>query len=341
VPRVLYCYPRLSSFIEIDRRLLAERFEVLDWCQPGRFANLARLLPLLLRSDAVVGWWASWHSFWPVTLAWLLRKPSALIVGGFDTASLPDVNWGFQQGGVRRFASRWVMRRATRLATNSHYLREEIERNIGFPPERVTVMHHGVPDRFGDAGPAERGHTALTVGYISDFNLTVKGLLPFVEAAALLPEVAFTLVGPAVDGSDELLRERAPANVTLTGWVDDDELAERYRTASVYVQPSRHEGFGMAVAEAMLAGCIPVVTHAGALPEVVGDAGVVVETPAPEVVADGVRRALAMPAAARQRARERALEHFSLEVRRRGLAGFVDDALAASRRPRERGSGGR
>ena len=58
------------------------------------------------------------------------------------------------------------------------------------------------------------------------------------------------------------------------------------------MQASRHEGFGLAVAEAMLAGCVPVVMNVTAMPEVVGDAGVLIESQRPEEVADGVRRAL-------------------------------------------------
>ena len=49
----------------------------------------------------VVGWWASWHTFLPITLAWLLRKPSLLIVGGFDTAAEPEYGYGYQLGGLR------------------------------------------------------------------------------------------------------------------------------------------------------------------------------------------------------------------------------------------------
>ena len=56
---------------------------------------------------------------------------------------------------------------------------------------------------------------------------------------------------------------QAPPNVTLTGWVEEDELDALYRRAAVYVQASRHEGFGLSVAEAMLAGDIPVVTARG------------------------------------------------------------------------------
>ena len=57
----------------------------------------------------------------------------------------------------------------------------------------------------------------------------------------------------------------------------------------MYVQASRHEGFGLAVAEAMLAGCVPVVMNVTAMPEVVGDAGVLIESQEPAAVADGVR----------------------------------------------------
>jgi glycosyltransferase involved in cell wall biosynthesis len=114
----------------------------------------------------------------------------------------------------------------------------------------------------------------------------------------------------------------------LTGGVSDETLADWYRRASVYVQASRHEGFGMAVAEAMLAGCIPVVTKAGALPEVVGDVGVQVDAPDPESIADGIRAALALPDEQRLRARQRVLDLFPVSARREGLYRAVEDLLA-------------
>ena len=88
----------------------------------------------MLRADLVFGWFASWHTFFPITLAWLLRKPSVMIIGGFDTANMPDIGYGYQQGGLRRWASRWIMRRASRLVTNSSYSLGEIERNTPIPP---------------------------------------------------------------------------------------------------------------------------------------------------------------------------------------------------------------
>jgi glycosyltransferase involved in cell wall biosynthesis len=121
----------------------------------------------------------------------------------------------------------------------------------------------------------------------------------------------------------------AGENVEFTGWLSDEELHERYRRASVYVQASRHEGFGLAVAEAMLAGCVPVVTNVTAMPEVVGDAGVTISSQKPEEVAEGVRRALELVPDGGRRARERVLTEFPLERRRDALLRVVEEALAA------------
>src|SRR5918997_1320222 len=118
-PRVLYVHSRKASFVAIDREILAERYEVEDLYQPGRLPNPIAVIGGVLRADVVFGWFASWHTFFPITLAWLLRKPSVQIVGGFDTANLPDCGYGSQRGGLRRGASRWIMRRASRLITNS------------------------------------------------------------------------------------------------------------------------------------------------------------------------------------------------------------------------------
>jgi glycosyltransferase involved in cell wall biosynthesis len=155
-----------------------------------------------------------------------------------------------------------------------------------------------------------------------------------VRSASLLPEVQFVVAGKWIDGSVEELRAIAPANVTFTGWVEQDELEALYRRASVYVQASRHEGFGLSVAEAMLAGCIPVVSRAGALPEVVGDAGILLEPDGVEAadVADGIRRGLALDEASRERARRRILERFPLSARGEQLDQVIDEALAARKR---------
>jgi glycosyltransferase involved in cell wall biosynthesis len=327
--RLLFVHSRKASFVAIDREILAERFEIEDLYQPGRVPNVPKVVRQVLRADVVFGWFASWHTFLPITLAALLRKSSVMVIGGFDTANMPDIGYGHQRGGLRRHASRWIFRRATRLITNSNYSLSEIERNTPIPRERVTVVHHGVPDPF-DEEPANKERMALTVGAIDRSTLVQKGQLPFVQAARELPDVRFVFAGKWLDDAVEELKAAAPENVELTGWLSDDDLHAAYRRAAVYVQASRHEGFGLAVAEAMLAGCVPVVMHATAMPEVVGDAGILIDSQEAAAVAEGIRRALAMGPDAAARARERILTTFPMEKRREGILRVVDEALYRS-----------
>jgi glycosyltransferase involved in cell wall biosynthesis len=326
--RILYVHNSKASFVAIDREILAADYEVEDLYQPGRWPNPVKAIGGVLRADLVFGWFASWHTFFPITLAWLLRKPSVMVVGGFDTANMPDIGYGYQQGGLRRWASRWIMRRARRLATHSSYSLSEIERNTPIPPERVRVIHLGVPDPFGHLPDKPKERLALTVGAISRGTLVQKGQLPFVLAASILPDVKFVHVGKWLDDSVEELRAKAPENVEFRGWASDEELQDWYQRAGVYVQASRHEGFGLAVAEAMLAGCVPVVMDVTAMPEVVGDAGVLISSQEPDEVAAGIGRALELGGEAHLRARERVLREFPMESREREILRVVDEAFS-------------
>jgi glycosyltransferase involved in cell wall biosynthesis len=332
MPRLLFVKSRKASFIELDQRLLAERFDVHEIYQPGRFSDPRIVLRELLAADVIVGWWASWHTFLPFTLAWLLRKPSLLIVGGFDTAAEPEYNYGFQLGGPRAWLSRLTMRSARILMTNSEYSRDEIRRNIGIGPEQVRLVYHGIPDDHTAAGPLASSligdperPTAITVGIVDRTNLDRKGIRAFVKAAAEVPEVNFVVAGKIVGDAGDELERIASGNVRVTGWLEDAELESLLQQARVYVQASKHEGFGVSVAEAMLARCVPVATRAGALPEVVGDTGILLDDDSPEAVALGVREALHLDLG--DAARRRVLEHFSVEQRRAGLFALLDELV--------------
>ena len=337
---ILLVARRASQFVSLDAELLRRRWPVEEWIEGPSPRRLPALLRAVRRARVVVGWFAGWHMLAPVALAWLLRRPVVLISGGVDVAALPEIGYGAQSGGPLRWTTRWIMARARALVVNSHFSRGEVVRNVGLPEDRVTVIHHGVPDPFGDLPPGPRQPRAVTIGVVDRRNVLRKGLGAFVEAAALLPDVAFVLIGRSDGGTAEQLAAGAPANVTFLGYLPREALDDELRRAAVYVQASRHEGFGMAVAEAMLAGCVPVVTKAGALPEVVGDAGVQVDEPTADAVAAGVREALALGDEARRRARERVLEHFPLERRERALQAVVEGVLSCARRARSCGSDG-
>jgi glycosyltransferase involved in cell wall biosynthesis len=332
VARVLYAVSRRNTFTRIDRDALAERHDVVDYYQPGFRPSPLELWNAVRSCDLVFGWFASWHTALALRLARIARKPSVLIFGGFDTAAMPEIGYGSQRGGVRRRLVRGTAGMATRLITNSNSSLREIEDNVGLDPARVRVVYHGIPDRFPDAADRpERERMALTVGAVYSVNLARKGHGPFMEAARLVPDVEWVLAGEWWDETGERLSAEAPANARVTGRLSDDDLDDLFGRCGVYVQASLHEGFGLSLAEAMLAGAVPVVTGAGALPEVVGDTGVVIDEPTPDAVAAGVRRAFELGRPAGLAARERVRTHFTYEMRRDGVLEEVERALAGER----------
>jgi len=180
----------------------------------------------------------------------------------------------------RRVVPRAV-RGATRVLTVSERTKRDLVEIYGVPAARVVVTPNGVDPAF-HPGEGERDYV-LVVGAIQ----ARKNQLAAVEAANAvgLPVI---VAGPEKDRSlaDELRRRGA----RLEGYVEPERLAELYRGAACLVQPSRFEGFGLPVLEAMASGTPVVAVPEPALEEVAGDAALFVEE---ERLADGIRQALA------------------------------------------------
>jgi glycosyltransferase involved in cell wall biosynthesis len=323
-PKILFVHSSDETFVKLDRELLDTSFDLQDFYVARKFpAKFIQYLSEIRKTDVLFCWFASWNSFWALLLARLMRKGSVLVIGGYDLANLPEADYGHQRGGLGKWISRFAMSLATALFTNSYYSQKEAELNAGIPSERVRVIYHGVPDPFGSLPGAPKERMTITVGKVDQPNLKRKGIEPFVRAAAHLPDVKFVVVGAWADDSIEYLRSVASPNVVFTGRVSDEELLDYYRQASVYVQASLHEGFGLSVAEAMLAGCIPITTRAGSLPEVVGDCGYYCDSPEPSDIAKAIEMALHGSVSIRERARERILSNFPMEKRRKLLEEII------------------
>lgn len=323
--RILFVHNALTEFVRLDLEELRKRFEVTEWLESSRAVNPFTLWQRVREHDVVFGWFASWHTFLPVEFAKMLGKPSVLVVGGYDVANMPEIGYGHQRGGLKKSISSRAVRVATKVITISNYSRAEIARNLGLTNGRAQSIYLGVPDKFGHLPSSPRARVVLTVGNVNRSNLTRKGHEPFVRAAASLPDVRFILVGAWQDDAIDSLRAIASSNVEFAGRVSEEVLADFYRKSSVYVQASLHEGFGMSVAEAMLAGCIPVINKAGALPEIVGETGVIVDSVEAHALADGIQKALAFPEGARRLCRQRILDQFPLEARGRNLAEIISN----------------
>src|SRR5262245_53404869 len=94
IMRLLFVHMGCERFVLDDLALLRKAGTVTDWYQPTRHYNPLRLCQLVHEHDLVFCWFASWHALAPVWLARQMKKPSVVVVGGYDTANVPKAHYG-------------------------------------------------------------------------------------------------------------------------------------------------------------------------------------------------------------------------------------------------------
>lgn len=159
-------------------------------------------------------------------------------------------------------------------------------RLLKFVKPRKHSMIYNAVDCPGLTGSINKEKIVLTVGMVGKISSLVKGHFLFLEVARRIPDVKFILYGQHKDNTIEKLREKAAKNVEFIDHSSRKDLLELYRKSMIYAQLSYDESFGVSVIEAMACGCTPFVTSNGALPEIVGNCGVIVNSMDPEIISE-------------------------------------------------------
>ncbi|MBI5806580.1 glycosyltransferase family 4 protein [candidate division TA06 bacterium] len=323
--KICFVHPKMMSFVKKDHDILSDFHQTVN-VESNSFLPSVSLFKAVLNCDLVFCWFGKMQAFWAVLFARMLNKKSIVVAGGDDVANEPAIGYGLYAKCWKRWCPDYVFKHCDLALSVSNFNRTESIKNTGAKENKVKCLYHGFGKEPLPQNP--RVNDVITVGRITRETVIKKGLKLFVQSASLLPDIKYYLIGPSHDGSVEELKKITPPNVTFTGGLYNEDLENWYAKAKVYVQASYHESFGCSVAEAMLGGCIPVVSRMAALPEVVGDTGIYIEEQTPEAVAEAIKKALALPNGYGLKARQRIIDVFPLEKRKAALLQAVEEVMA-------------
>ena len=223
-----------------------------------------------------------------------------------------------------RFTIPVAVRRAAHILTLSECSRVEIIEHYRVAPERISVTPLAAAATFravSDPGSLRPAATAL--GVTEPYILAVGNLQPRKNLERLLSAYAglrragktehrLVLVGQKAYRSsamlDRLRELDLQSHVTMTGYVTDQQLLALYNLADVFVYASLFEGFGLPILEAMACGTPVITSNLASMPEVAGDAAVLVDPLSEAEIGAAILRLTASPDV-RRRMRERGIEH--------------------------------
>jgi glycosyltransferase involved in cell wall biosynthesis len=209
-------------------------------------------------------------------------------------------------------ASMWsAAHRSARILTVSEASKRDILKFFNVPPEKVVVVYNAIDERFScEPLPEDVARVRARFQLDQRFVLYVGNIKPHKNVERLieafqalrrrdLNDIKLLIIGDEISSFPALRRavhrHKLHKHVRFLGYLPDETLAILYRLASVFVFPSLYEGFGLPPLEAMASGTPVVTSNVSSLPEIVGDAAILVDPYSVDAIEDGMRRVLTDP----------------------------------------------
>jgi mannosyltransferase len=284
MPTYLSVYNNNNNTLEEARELISNSVILKRKKCNFSLLKLVRYLDVYVPSDVAV-----FHSsYYRLPLFWQRKRVKVI-------TTVHDFTYERMKKGFSAIIHRWQKRRAILNSDEIVCISESTKRDLlHFFPEAknksIHVIYNGVSDEFYPLNERklEVSNYILYVGA----RTTYKNFITLVKGMADLKDLSLIFVGGGSVSQDEkaLLDEHLKGRYEHLTYVDNAKLNELYNHAFCFVYPSLYEGFGIPVIEAMRAGCPVIAASTSSIPEVAGDAAILLDEVTPFSIIQAVER---------------------------------------------------
>ena len=328
--KVFFISNAKGEFITRDIRLLEKHFQV----KTLHFKGLRSLHQSLIRIIRGVKWadvtfsgFADTHALITTHYSRKYRRRSIVRIGGYEVANIKEFKYGLNRSFIYPKIVRRIFKNTDIVITVSSHLKEEAISNLDVDPGKITVVPNGF-DSSLFLPHGQKQNMVLTAAICPSMNtVRLKGIDTLLEAAKMLPDVPFTVIGIYSELQKDL-KKNCPSNVRLIGPLPQKDILPYYQSAKVYCQLSLREGHPNALSEAMLCECIPVISDAPGNTFAAGNIGFEVPYSDPEKTAVAIKNALDSKSGSQ--ARISIMGRFPLQKRELSLQKIISDLYTNS-----------
>ena len=291
---IVYSFPVRTAFIERDLEMIRPHAAIkdLEFTQsPVKLPfylilQFFQLLWYLPRTSQYLCFFGGYHCILPVLFGTIFGKKCTIQAGGTDCINMPEIGYGNFRKKWLRMATVFSFKNCSLILPVAEAL---VSQHYNYDPRinpkqgllqlipglktPIQVIPNGFDTKFWKELGMERvRHSFISVATSTSTlaRALVKGYDLIAQLAASNPEWSFTLVG------DANYQATSP-NILVLGKERPEALVQLYNTHEFYLQLSSSEGFPNALGEAMACGCIPIGSAVGAIPEILGDTGLLLK----------------------------------------------------------------
>lgn len=356
--RIIFVKPFNSPFILVDQNILEKKFDVIPYVlkdvlnvDKGRLSfpwKMIKLVFFLLtrirRSEAVVTWFADYHSMVMVIIARLFGKKPIIFAGGQEAVCYPELKKGVYLKKMRGMCVKYALKHASLIIPNHksliyhenyYYDANGKKDGIRYYIPGIKTKIEVIPNGY-DAEKFKRNYAIkknpkliLSIGRtITIHDIINKGFDLLSETARRNPQYNFIIIGVKKDHINWMEQQYKISelkNLTIHPFLEQDDLIKFYNEAQVFVQISITEGMPNTLAEAMLMECVPVGSNVNGIPDTIGDTGVIVYKRSVEELEKAILQALQMDTG--KKARNHILKNFSLKKREEKIIEIIEKII--------------